>query len=216
MTGRPFCGYKTGMSARVKTGANLEVEQRGSPMSFPTRRAVIAGLGSTSLLAACGNGIGGSGGATIDARADQTLNYLYTTFPNTRDLRDKSVGQLVMPLVTKAGFFAGASYGRGALRIGGATVDYYSATSGSFGLQIGAQQAAHVLFFMTDDALRDFRFSDGWTAGADLEYVAKDEGGALTVDTATTQAPVIAIVFGQVGLLVGASLRGTKYARIIP
>ncbi|MBV0912132.1 lipid-binding SYLF domain-containing protein [Anianabacter salinae] len=185
-------------------------------MTQHTRRAILAGLGSTAALAACGNGVGSNGSATIDARVDQTLNYLYTTYPATTQLRDKSVGQLVMPLVTKAGFFAGGSYGRGALRIGGATVDYYSATSGSFGLQIGAQQSAHVLFFMTDNALRDFRFSDGWTAGADLEYAVKDDGGAIVADTTTSLAPVVAVVFGQVGLLVGASLRGTKYARIIP
>jgi lipid-binding SYLF domain-containing protein len=77
---------------------------------------------------------------------------------------------LVMPLVTEAGFGFGGAYGRGALRVGGATVDYYSAIAGTFGLQIGAQQYAHTLFFMTEEALRNFRNSPGWSAGADVRY----------------------------------------------
>jgi lipid-binding SYLF domain-containing protein len=43
-------------------------------------------------------------------------------------MRD-AAGMLVMPLVTEAGFGFGGAYGRGALRIGGTTVDYYSAAS---------------------------------------------------------------------------------------
>jgi lipid-binding SYLF domain-containing protein len=102
------------------------------------------------------------------------------------------------------------------LRIGGTTVDYYSATRASLGPQLGAQQYAHVLFFMTEQALTEFRTSPGWAAGADLEYVAKDQGGNLSADTTTQLSPVIAVVFGQAGLLVGATLTGTKYSRIIP
>ncbi len=62
-----------------------------------------------------------------------------------------------MPLVTEAGLFFGGAYGRGALRIDNVTVDYYSTTKATYGLQIGAQQYAHALFFMTDSALAEFR-----------------------------------------------------------
>ena len=182
-----------------------------------TRRGLVAGLAGATLVAGCGNGISSSGGAQIDARVDATLNYLFTNYPETQRLRDNSAGMLVMPLMTEAGFFTvGGSYGRGALRIDGMTVDYYSATRASLGPQLGAQQYAHVLFFMTQQALREFRTSPGWAAGADLEYVARDEGGNLSADTTTQLSPVIAVVFGQAGLLVGATLTGTKYNRIIP
>jgi lipid-binding SYLF domain-containing protein len=118
--------------------------------------------------------------------------------------------------VTEAGFGFGGGYGRGALRVDDITVDYYSATKGSFGLQIGAQQYAHVLFFMTEGALSEFRRSSGWAAGADLKYVVSDEGGTLKADTTTLLAPVIAVIFGQAGLHLGATLEGVKYNRIIP
>ncbi|WP_172295089.1 YSC84-related protein [Pseudoruegeria sp. HB172150] len=185
-------------------------------MTILPRRGFLAGAGSASLLAACGNGVGSTGATTIDARVDQTLNFMYSKYPGTRDLADKASGMLVMPVVTKAGLGFGASYGRGALRVNGATVDYYSAASGTVGFQIGAAQYSHVLFFMTPEALSAFRRSPGWVAGADIEYVLKENGENLSADTTTTLSPVIAVIFGQAGLIAGATLKGTKYTRIIP
>ena len=186
-------------------------------MSNLTRRGFTLGvLAGTPLLAACGNGVGGNNAQKIDARIDTTLNYLYNQYPNTQDLAEKSTGMLVMPLVTEGGLIVGGGYGRGALRINNATVDYYSATKGSVGFQIGAQQFAHVLFFMTQDALEGFRRSSGWAAGADIEYVFRDKGENLRAETTTSTAPVVAVIFGQAGALAGVSLEGMKYTRIIP
>ena len=182
---------------------------------FP-RRAVIAGAAASLALAACGNGIGSPGADNIDARVDATLAYLDNSYPGTRDLREKSVGMLVMPLITEASFGFGGSYGRGALRVNDITVDFYSATQASFGIQAGAQQYAHVLYFMTEEALADFRTSSGWAAGADVEYAVNDRGGNISAETTTVLAPIIAIIFGQAGLIAGASVEGTKYTRIIP
>ncbi|WP_420343579.1 YSC84-related protein [Paenirhodobacter sp.] len=181
-----------------------------------SRRNLLA-FGAAGLgLAACGNGIGSEEGARIDARVDATRDYLVSKYPGTQDLINKSSGVLYMPLMTEASFGVGGSYGRGALRINGVTVDFYSAASASIGFQIGAQQYAHALFFMTPDALSEFRRSDGWELGADARYALPDRGGALGTDTTTSLAPVIALVFGQAGLIAGASLAGTKYTRIIP
>ncbi|WP_099823551.1 YSC84-related protein [Oceaniglobus indicus] len=186
-------------------------------MKIHSRRSILAGAGSALVFTgACSNGLGSRGSETIDARVSSTLNYLYSSFPATQDLRDKSAGMLIMPLVTEAGLGIGGSYGRGALQVAGQTIDYYSATQASIGLQIGAQQYAHVLFFMTNDALFNFRSSPGWAAGADVKYVANDQGGNVSADTTTQLSPVIAVVFGQAGLLAGATLKGTKYNRIIP
>ena len=58
--------------------------------------------------------------------------------------------------------------------------------------------------------------SDGWEMGADARYALPDRGGAINASTLTSTDPVIALVFGQAGLIAGASLAGTKYTRIIP
>jgi lipid-binding SYLF domain-containing protein len=185
-------------------------------MSSISRRGLVAGLGGVLALSACGNPVGGDGAVKLDARVDATRDFLFSNYPGTRDLEDKAHGILWMPLVTEGGFFLGGAYGRGALRINNTSVDYYSAARASVGLQFGAQQYAHALFFMTSEALGEFRRSDGWAAGADMRYALPDRGGALGVDTTTQMSPVIAVVFGQSGLIAGASLSGTKYTRIIP
>ncbi len=183
---------------------------------FTRRGFTLAMMAGLTTTAACGNGVGSSGPATIDARVDATLAEMYRQFPNTVELSNEANGLLVMPLVTEAGFIYGGAYGQGALRVGGSTVDYYSTTKATAGLQIGAQQYAHVLFFMTADALQNFRTSSGWAAGAGVKYVVSDEGDGVNADTTTSRSPILAAVFGQEGLLVGATLEGSKYTRIIP
>ena len=182
-----------------------------------TRRGfVLGGAAATTALAGCNNGITSAGGETIDLRVDATESFLFSRYPQTRDLAAKAAGILYMPLITKAGLGVGGSFGRGALRINGNTVDYYSAATATFGFQAGVQQYAHALFFMTQPALRDFRTSAGWSVGADAEYAVRDQGGNLSADVLTATSPVIALIFGQAGLIVGATLEGTKYTRIIP
>jgi len=186
-------------------------------MTHLSRRTFsLSALAAIPLLAACNNGVGSGGAERIDARVDATINHMFNTYPQTRNLAAKSVGMLVMPLQTKAGLGIGGSYGRGALRVSGATVDYYSSASANIGLQIGVQQYAHVLFFMTEEALTGFRRSSGFAAGADVEYVFSDQAEMLKAETTTSISPIVAVVFGQAGLRLGATLEGLKYSRIIP
>ncbi len=179
-----------------------------------TRRGLMLGAGAVAL-AGCNNGIGSNGAAQIDARVEATQGFLFSRYPGTQDLASRAAGVLYMPLITEAGFGIGGSYGRGALRIQGVTVDYYSATKGTIGFQIGAQQYAHALFFMTPEALEQFRRSSGWAAGADVRYATPEQGASIGKET-TEIDPVIALVFGQQGLIAGATLGGVKYTRIIP
>ncbi|WP_281982032.1 YSC84-related protein [Thalassorhabdomicrobium marinisediminis] len=185
-------------------------------MTQISRRTFALGTLAATTLAACGNGIGGAGAAVIDSRVDSTLNHMYATYPGTRDLANKASGMLVMPVITQAGLGVGGSFGRGALRIGETTVDYYSAASASAGLQVGGQQFSSVLFFMTPEALTDFRRASGWAVGANVEYALNDTGESLRAETTTSLAPVIAVVFAQAGFRAGATIEGTKYTRIIP
>lgn len=182
-----------------------------------SRRAVaLSALAAFGLTAACGNGIGTMNAEKIDARADATLGFLFNEFPESREVAAKSVATLIMPVITEAGFGFGGSYGKGSLRIDGVTVDYYSAASANVGLQIGAQQYAHVLFFMTQDSLERFRRTEGWAVGADIEYAFSNDGDNFRTDTYAGLSPVVAYVFAQAGARFGATLEGVKYTRIIP
>lgn len=179
-----------------------------------TRRNFVLTAAAAPLLAACNNNPQPERASNIDQRVDAALDVMYAEIPGTRELAANASGMLVMPLVTEAGFGFGGSFGEGALRIGGATLAYYNAISGSFGLQIGAQQYSHTLFFMTNDALNRFRQSNGWAVGADVRYAVNTTGATLGVDTNTLTDPVIAVIYGRQGLIAGATLEGLRYTRL--
>ncbi|RJE82994.1 twin-arginine translocation pathway signal [Paracoccus onubensis] len=180
------------------------------------RRNVLVAGGAALAMAGCTNAVGTNGSARLDARVDQTHQYLMQNYPSAATLVENAKGVLYMPLMTEAAVGVGGAYGQGALRIGGATVDYYSATRASVGFQLGAQQFAHVLIFQSDAALAAFRAAPGWVAGANAYYALPSGGMAVGADTVTAQYPVVAVIFGQSGLIAGAAIDGTKYTRVIP
>ncbi|MEM6906162.1 MAG: lipid-binding SYLF domain-containing protein [Pseudomonadota bacterium] len=186
---------------------------------MPHRRHILTGLAALPL-AACAGGAPNNSGAQIDADVSESIQTMYSRLPFTRDLANRARGMLVMPGVIKAGFVVGAAYGEGALRLPGdgysRTNRYYSFSSGSVGWQAGAQKTSHALFFMTQSALDRFQAAQGFEVGADAEVTLLDTGVKAEVNTTAAQAPVVAVVFGQQGLLAGASLEGAKYTRITP
>ena len=185
-------------------------------MAHLTRRSATLGLMAMGATSACTFSGGQTQAARIDARVDATLDFMYENHPEMRQIASQAKAMLVMPVVTEGGIGLGFGYGQGALRIGDLTVDYFSITSASTGLQIGVSQYAHVLFFLNDDALKQFRTAAGWTVGADFDVVAIDDGETLRVDSTIARAPVVSFVFGQAGFRVGLTLEGAKYTRIIP
>ncbi|WP_184043749.1 YSC84-related protein [Paraburkholderia sp. MM5384-R2] len=151
---------------------------------------------------------------SIDASVDGTLSRLFTTVPGSRELVSKARGVLVFPSVLQAGLIVGGQYGEGALRVGGATVGYYSTVSGSFGLQAGAQSKAIIFLFMTQDSLDKFRNANGWSAGVDASVALVKIGANGAVDTTTATAPVQVFVLTNAGLMGDVSLQGTKVTRL--
>ncbi|UCD32094.1 MAG: hypothetical protein JSV38_15255, partial [Desulfobacterales bacterium] len=74
----------------------------------------------------------------IDKRSDEALKRLYE-LEGGKEFADKAAGLLIMPKVGKGALIVGFEHGKGALRIDGKTVDYYSLSAGSVGLQIGGE-----------------------------------------------------------------------------
>jgi lipid-binding SYLF domain-containing protein len=178
------------------------------------RRAVL-GL-AAGALAFAARPASAAAAAEIDARVARALEEMYATVPGSKELHDRAAGLLMMPKVVKGGLVIGGAYGEGALIIEGANAGYYSVAQASFGLQAGMQSTKQALFFMTDAALTKFRNSSGWEVGADAEVTFPGNGLAAALNTTTGTSPVIGVVFGQDGLLAGASLEGGKYSKITP
>ncbi len=185
-----------------------------------TRRSTLTALGAATLAASLGLPAAAADAEVIDSRVNLALGRLWNEAPNARDLANKAKGMLVMPKVVKGGLIVGGAYGEGALKINDPVVGYekhggyYSVAAASVGLQIGVQKTSHVLFFMTDKALADFQRADGWEVGADAEVTFPDAGLNAGIDSSTFEKPVVGIVFGEDGLLIGASLEGAKYSKI--
>jgi lipid-binding SYLF domain-containing protein len=180
------------------------------------KRLFIASLAATLVVATgctttgTGTGDPAARARAIDASVDSALTLLYQQEPSSRDLVGRAAGVLVFPSVTEAGFIVGASRGQGALRVGGKTVSYHATSSGSFGLQAGAQSSAVFLLFMTQDALRNFQNSRGWTIGADASVTLLTVGANAQMTTATAQQPIIGYVLSNRGLLAGVRMDGTR------
>jgi len=150
----------------------------------------------------------------INEGAEATLSRLYQTVPGSRDYVQRARGVLVFPEAVSGGFIFGIEHGRGVLRVDGQNAGYYTTSSGSVGLQAGAQSRAIVLLFMTEQALNDFRNSNGWTAGVDATVAVATIGATGTIDTNTMNEPVVAFVLTNAGLMAGVSVEGTKIERL--
>ncbi|WP_027350948.1 BPSL1445 family SYLF domain-containing lipoprotein [Halotalea alkalilenta] len=146
----------------------------------------------------------------IDNDVQQALERLYRASPEARELVSRAKGVLVFPGVIGASFVVGAEHGDGALLIGNQTSGYYTTTAGSIGFQAGAQSRAIIYLFMTDQALRDFTSSNGWTVGADASVAVADVGASGNINTNTMQQPIIGFVMNNAGIQAGVSLQGAK------
>jgi lipid-binding SYLF domain-containing protein len=150
----------------------------------------------------------------IDAAVDKALPELFHNVKGSQELAKKASGILVFPEVYKAAVGVGGEYGKGALRVGGKTAGYYSITSGSLGLQLGAEARDIVFMFMSPAALADFQKSSGWQAGASAGVTLVKQGAEESVDTKQIDSPVLAFVFGNTGLMADASVEGTKISKL--
>jgi lipid-binding SYLF domain-containing protein len=149
----------------------------------------------------------------IDADADKVMERLNEVQGGT-DWVAMAKALLIMPSVGKGALIIGFEHGKGALRIGGQTVDYYSMSSGSVGLQIGGESKDIVIGFMTTEALEQFRTSKNWEAGIDgnIAMVAAGSGGALT--NISGKETIQAVVFDVKGLFLDFSLKGGKFSKL--
>ena len=181
-------------------------------MTLSRRRLIVGAAALPPALAA--GGAAASTAAEIDARVRIAVEALTTRVPGGAELWAQARAALVLPDIVRGGFVIGGAYGEGALLIGGETAGYYSFAAASLGFQAGAQRMTQVLLFMTDAALAGFRASNGWRVGADASVTVLDTGVATGVDSLSNPAPIIAIVFGQDGLMAGASVEGGRISPI--
>ena len=186
-------------------------------MRLTRRRTIWAAAAVVPLVLLRSRGASAeSDAAEIDRDASTALHQLYSADHRAEELGQKAVGILVFPKIVKAGFIFGGQGGKGVLTVKGQPPRYYTIAAASFGLQAGAQWFSYALFFMNQQALKYLDKSDGWSVGADPNVAVLDRGAGAQVDSSTLSHEVIALPFGQKGLMAGLSLQGSKITSYKP
>jgi len=167
---------------------------------------VVALVFTTSVLAASAD--------KINRESDKALQVFSEQIDGANMFLSQAAGYLVFPKVYKIGVGVGAETGEGVLRVGGSTVAYYRTTSGSIGLQLGAQAKSIVIAFMTRESLDKFRNSQGWKVGVDGSVALIDIGAGKTIDSDNVRDPVVGFIFGSKGLMYNLTLEGSKFTKL--
>jgi lipid-binding SYLF domain-containing protein len=190
-------------------------------MNTQRRTALIAGAGLIALGASGCTTTAPEGGGdpaarrqAIDSNADSALSRLYAQHAGTKELVDSARGVLIFPSFVSAGFVFGAGSGQGVLRKGGRSAGYFRMTEASAGWLAGAQSQAVFLLFMTEEALKRFEASRGWTVGADATVTLVTAGANARVSTQTARQEVIGFVMSNAGLMGNLSMNGTRVTRL--
>lgn len=168
--------------------------------------ALIALLVTGAVLAASS--------AEIDREANKALEVFRDDVAGADVFLSQAAGYLVFPRVIKVGVGVGAETGEGVLRVGGQSVNYYRTTSGSIGLQLGAQAKSIVIAFLTKESLNKFRNSNGWKIGVDGSVALIDLGAGKTIDSQNIKDPVVGFIYGSKGLMYNLTLEGSKISKL--
>jgi len=150
----------------------------------------------------------------INAKVKATMTTFYSQVKSGKELANKAVAILVFPEVFKAGIGIGGEYGEGAMLEGGKTSGYYSTAAASIGFQLGAQVKSQVIMFMTKQALRDFKNSEGWKAGVDGSVALITVGAGGDIDSNTVKDPIIGFIFSNKGLMYNLTFEGAKITKL--
>ena len=195
----------------------FEISKRNIKMTNNRRIFLALMLASAAALPVSAITFESANAATaedLNKDVDQALKTLYKTNPVAESISKQARAILVFPKIIKAGLVFGGSYGEGALKEGGKTVNYYNSVSGSWGLQAGAQSFGYVMFLMNGKAVDYINKSNGWEIGVGPTVVIVNEGVAKNLSTSTLKDDAYAFIFDQEGLMAGVSIEGTKISKI--
>ena len=150
----------------------------------------------------------------IDKRSAKALQTFYQEVKGGKKLLSHAAGYLIFPKITKAGIGLGGEKGDGKLVVDGKTKGYYRTVAGSVGFQLGVQTRSQILVFMNDDALDGFLGASGWEVGVDGSVALVELGAGGAIDTSHYNAPILAFVFSNKGLMYNLTIEGSKISKI--
>lgn len=151
---------------------------------------------------------------TLDAEANAAINKLIAENKSADAFLVKAKAFLVFPSVKEAGFFVGGKFGEGVLRVKRETKGYYSMTSATIGMQMGAQEYSLIIAFTSEAALSKFLLDeDEWESEVDgkIAMVSWNSKEELDIEY---KDPMVAFVFDSTGMMGSFSMEGTKFEKL--
>ncbi|KJR99806.1 MAG: hypothetical protein VR65_15285 [Desulfobulbaceae bacterium BRH_c16a] len=112
---------------------------------------------------------------------------VFRSSPVVEKFFDNSYGYAVFPLIGRAGFVVGGSYGEGQVYRGGAVTGKTKVIKGSIGFQAGAEAFSEIIFFQDKRAYDEFT-SGNFEFGATAQAVVITAGAQAQVGTTGTGA----------------------------
>ena len=137
-------------------------------------------------------------------------------------------GYAVFPVIGKAGYVVGGSYGKGQVYRGGKVTGRTTVIEGSIGFQAGGEAFSEIIFFQDKRAYNEF-ISGNFEFDATVQAVAVTAGAEAQAGTAALNASASAgpksniqadthwvngkatFVHAKGGLMAGASVGGQKF-----
>jgi lipid-binding SYLF domain-containing protein len=153
-------------------------------------------------------------GPEIESKGRRALADLVAHDQRTRALVERAAGILVMPDMVEMAFGVGGEYGEGVLLVDDKAVAYYAFAAAPLRLEPRPKNKAHVLVFLTRQALIDFRNTQGWEVGIHGNVPLLDHTVELPVETSATADTTVGFLFTEQGLLSGFDLSGGRFSRI--
>ena len=168
------------------------------------------------MLMAFGTTAMAESASDIENDSDKALKQFYSEVKGSEKYLANAKAYLIFPDVKEAGFFVGGKYGEGVLRIANTSKAFYSITSASVGLQMGAQKYAMIIAFTSDAALNKFLLNDDeWETDVDGKIAVAEWNSKEELD-ANYEDSMVAFIFDSTGMMGSFTMEGTKFERIKP
>jgi lipid-binding SYLF domain-containing protein len=139
---------------------------------------------------------------------EEARNVLLNTNPELDTFFNNSAGYVLFPNVGKGGFVVGGASGRGILYEAQKPVGVADLKQLSIGFQAGGQSIIEIIFFETEEDLKNFKFSE-FQFSAEATAVALKSGIALA---AKYTDGVAVFALPKAGLMAGAAVGGQRFS----
>lgn len=140
--------------------------------------------------------------------AEKAKETLMTTDSGLQEFFTGSAGYAIFPNVGKGGFIIGGASGNGVVYENDKAIGMADLKKLNVGLQAGGQALIEIIFFETENDLREFK-EENFEFSAEASAVVLESGAAAN---AQFEDGVAVFAFPKAGLMADASVGGQKFS----